>query len=81
MPTFFSYPDYELQQKLKKTADAIVAPGKGILAVDEANEAIGKLLASVGLDNNENNRRRYRQLLFTTDAVSNNLILLLLFCL
>lgn len=37
MPTFFSYPDIELQQKLKKTAEAIVAPGKGILAVDESN--------------------------------------------
>ncbi|XP_045454054.1 fructose-bisphosphate aldolase-like [Melitaea cinxia] len=67
MPTFFSYPDIELQQKLKNTAEAIVAPGKGILAVDESNEGIGKLLASVGLVNNENNRRKYRQLLFTTD--------------
>ncbi|XP_050353376.1 fructose-bisphosphate aldolase-like isoform X1 [Nymphalis io] len=80
MPTFFSYPDFELQQKLRKTAEAIVAPGKGILAVDEANEAIGKLLASVGLNNTENNRRKYRQLLFTTDNVlSENISAVILF--
>ncbi|XP_049879140.1 fructose-bisphosphate aldolase-like [Pectinophora gossypiella] len=67
MPTHFSYPPPALQDELKKTAETIVAPGKGILAVDETNEGIGKLLASVGLQNTENNRRRYRQLLFTTD--------------
>lgn len=37
MATFFSYPDQKLQDELKKTAEEIVAPGKGILAVDEAN--------------------------------------------
>ncbi|XP_026490731.2 fructose-bisphosphate aldolase-like [Vanessa tameamea] len=80
MSTFFSYPDFELQQKLSATAKAIVAPGKGILAVDESNEGIGKLLASVGLDNTENNRRKYRQLLFTTDnIVSENISAVILF--
>ncbi|KAG6463384.1 hypothetical protein O3G_MSEX013842 [Manduca sexta] len=69
MTTYFSYPDPELQEELKKTAEAIVAPGKGILAVDEANEGIGKLLAAIGLENTETNRRRYRQLLFTSDVV------------
>lgn len=37
MATFFSYPDQKLQEELKKTAEEIVAPGKGILAVDESN--------------------------------------------
>ncbi|XP_013167455.1 PREDICTED: fructose-bisphosphate aldolase-like [Papilio xuthus] len=80
MTTYFSYPDPSLQEELKKTAEAIVVPGKGILAVDESNEGIGKLLASVGLENTENNRRRYRQLLFTTDDVlSENISAVILF--
>lgn len=36
-PTYFSYPDPTIQAELKATAEAIVAPGKGILAVDETN--------------------------------------------
>ncbi|CAH2052481.1 unnamed protein product, partial [Iphiclides podalirius] len=80
MSTHFSYPDTKLQELLKKTAEAIVAPGKGILAVDESNEGIGKLLAGVGLENTEDNRRRYRQLLFTSDDVlSENISAVILF--
>ncbi|XP_053617524.1 fructose-bisphosphate aldolase-like [Plodia interpunctella] len=80
MSTTFSYPDPKLQEVLKKTAEAIVTPGKGILAVDETNEGIGKLLAGVGLENTENNRRRYRQLLFTADnALSDNVSAVILF--
>ncbi|XP_047033264.1 fructose-bisphosphate aldolase-like [Helicoverpa zea] len=79
MPTYFSYPEPALQKELKATAEAIVAPGKGILAVDETNEGIGKLLAAVGLQNTENNRRRYRQLLFTTDNLSEHVSATILF--
>ncbi|CAG4932128.1 unnamed protein product [Colias eurytheme] len=80
MTTYFSYPSEELQKELKRTAEAIVAPGKGILAVDETNEGIGKLLAAVGLENTENNRRKYRQLLFTADDVlSENVSAVILF--
>ncbi|CAK1590107.1 unnamed protein product [Parnassius mnemosyne] len=80
MTTYFSYLDPKLQEELKKTAEAIVAPGKGILAVDESNEGIGKLLATVGLENTENNRRKYRQLLFTADDVlSENISAVILF--
>lgn len=32
----FNYLSPELQAELKKTAEAIVAPGKGILAADES---------------------------------------------
>ncbi|XP_073948099.1 fructose-bisphosphate aldolase-like isoform X1 [Choristoneura fumiferana] len=79
MTTYFSYPEPALQAELKKTAEAIVVPGKGILAVDEANEGIGKLLAAVGLVNTENNRRRYRQLLFTTKNLSEHVSGVILF--
>lgn len=37
----FSYLSKELQAQLKATADAIVAPGKGILAADES---VGRLI-------------------------------------
>ncbi|CAH1641045.1 unnamed protein product [Spodoptera littoralis] len=79
MTTYFSYPEPALQQELRSTAEAIVAPGKGILAVDETNEGIGKLLAAVGLQNTENNRRRYRQLLFTTENLSEHVSATILF--
>lgn len=36
MSTYFQYPTPELQEELKKIAEAIVAPGKGILAADES---------------------------------------------
>jgi len=67
MTTYFTYPDAALQDELRKIANAIVAPGKGILAADESTGTMGKRLADIGLENTEENRRNYRQLLFTTD--------------
>lgn len=58
----------EQKEELARVADAIVVPGKGILAADESTGSIGKRLATINLENNEDNRRAYRQLLFTTDA-------------
>eukprot|EP00187_Rhodella_violacea_P013366 CAMPEP_0184713852 /NCGR_PEP_ID=MMETSP0314-20130426/4121_1 /TAXON_ID=38298 /ORGANISM="Rhodella maculata, Strain CCMP 736" /LENGTH=395 /DNA_ID=CAMNT_0027176615 /DNA_START=30 /DNA_END=1217 /DNA_ORIENTATION=- len=52
-------------EELKKTAEAIAAPGKGILAVDESTATIGKRLASIGVENSEENRQAYRGMLFT----------------
>ena len=51
---------------LDAIASKMVAPAKGILATDESTGTIGKRLASIGVDNNEENRRAYRELLFTT---------------
>lgn len=70
MTTYFSYPSEELQKELSKIANAIVVPGKGILAADESTGTMGKRLADIGLENTEDNRRKYRQLLFTSDKVS-----------
>jgi len=67
MTTYFSNPPVELQEELKKIANQIVTPGKGILAADESTATIGKRFASIGVENNEENRRLYRQLLFTAD--------------
>merc|ERR1712042_144128 len=65
MTTYFNYPEPQLQQELKRIANAIVAPGKGILAADESTGTMGKRLAGIGVENTEENRRKYRQLLFT----------------
>ena len=67
MTTYFNYPSEDLQKELKEIAQAIVAPGKGILAADESTGTMGKRLANIGLENTEENRRKYRQLLFTCD--------------
>lgn len=52
-------------EELVKTAQAIVAPGKGILAADESTGTIGKRLSSINVENTESNRRDLRELLFT----------------
>jgi fructose-bisphosphate aldolase class I len=54
-------------EELRNVANAIVAPGKGILAADESTGTIAKRLSSIGVENTEDNRRKYRQLLFTCD--------------
>lgn len=53
-------------EQLLETAAAMVAPGKGILAIDESTGTIGKRLATVGLENTENNRIGYRDTILTT---------------
>ncbi|XP_074601562.1 fructose-bisphosphate aldolase isoform X2 [Brevipalpus obovatus] len=62
----FDYLSQDLRKLLKSTADAIVAPGKGILAADESTGTMGKRLQNIGVENNEENRRVYRQMLFTS---------------
>jgi len=67
-----SYAQYLTKQQedeLRKIANAIVAPGKGILAADESTGSMAKRLGPIGLENTEENRRKYRQILFTSDAV------------
>jgi fructose-bisphosphate aldolase, class I len=56
-------------EQLNKTAEAIVADGKGILAADESDGTIKKRFDSIGTESTEENRRAYRDLLFTTEGV------------
>merc|ERR1712121_532968 len=80
MSTYFNYPEPALQEELKRIANRITAPGKGILAADESGPTMGKRLADVGLENTDENRRKYRQLLFTTDkSYANNISGIILF--
>jgi fructose-bisphosphate aldolase class I len=53
---------------LEATAQALVAPGKGILAADESSGTIKKRFDSIGVESTEDNRRAYRNLLFTTEG-------------
>ncbi|HXF95127.1 MAG TPA: class I fructose-bisphosphate aldolase [Gemmatimonadales bacterium] len=50
---------------LSRIAQALVAPGKGILAADESLGTIEKRFKSINLPSTEENRRAYRELLFT----------------
>lgn len=54
---------------MTRTAEALVAPGKGILAADESTPTIAKRLAGVGLESTEDLRRTYREILFTTPEI------------
>ncbi len=56
--------------ELNKVANAMVAPGKGILAADESTGTIKRRFDAIGVENTEDNRRDYRELLFrSTDAM------------
>ncbi|MBN8715385.1 MAG: fructose-bisphosphate aldolase class I [Xanthomonadales bacterium] len=57
-------------EQLAETARAMVAPGKGIIAIDESTSTIAKRFAAVGIENTEETRRAYRELLLTTPNLS-----------
>jgi fructose-bisphosphate aldolase class I len=57
-------------EQLAETALAMVAPGKGIIAIDESSATIAKRFAGVGIENSEETRRAYRELLLTTPNLS-----------
>jgi fructose-bisphosphate aldolase class I len=59
-----------MTQSLADVAQAMVAPGKGILAADESSGTIKKRFDSIGVENTIENRRDYREMLFrSTDAM------------
>jgi len=55
--------------ELGLTAEALVAPGKGILAADESAPTIEKRFMALGIESTEEKRRGYRQMLFTTPGI------------
>jgi fructose-bisphosphate aldolase class I len=58
---------------LESTAQAMVAPGKGIIAIDESSNTIKKRFEAVGIENSEENRRAYRELLLTAPGAADHL--------
>jgi fructose-bisphosphate aldolase class I len=55
---------------LSATAEALVAPGKGILAADESSGTIKKRFDSISTESTESNRRDYREMLFTAKGIA-----------
>jgi fructose-bisphosphate aldolase class I len=54
---------------LRSVARAMVAPGKGILAMDESVQTCNKRFLAEGIEPTEEQRRRYRQLLVTAPGI------------
>jgi len=74
MPVYAKYLTTQQEDELRGIANAIVAPGKGILAADESTATIGKRFSNIGVENNVDNRRSYRHLLFSADkSLGNNI--------
>jgi fructose-bisphosphate aldolase class I len=58
--------------ELNKIANAMVAPGRGILAADESSGTIKKRFDAIGVESTEDNRRDYREMLFrATEGMKN----------
>jgi fructose-bisphosphate aldolase class I len=60
-------------EELADIALAMVAPGKGIIAIDESTATIGKRFESVGIANTEENRRAYREMLLATPNLGDHI--------
>jgi fructose-bisphosphate aldolase class I len=56
-------------EKLESAAQAMVADGKGILAIDESNPTIKKRFDSIQAECTEESRRAYRELLITRPGI------------
>ncbi len=67
------------EEKLKNTAQAMVAPGKGLLAADESSATVQKRFDSVGLECTPESRRTWRQLLITSEGTEQYLSGIILF--
>lgn len=60
----------QLKQELAQIATQMGGGNeKGILAMDEGNEGIGKRLAAHGIDNTEETRRHYRTTIFSAPGI------------
>ncbi|WP_068460355.1 class I fructose-bisphosphate aldolase [Hyphomicrobium sulfonivorans] len=63
-----------MTEELAKIAQAMVAPGKGILAADESSGTIKKRFDSIGVTSTEDSRRDYREMLFRADDAMQNYV-------
>src|SRR5690349_17723766 len=59
---------------LNKVAEAMVAPGKGILAADESSGTIKKRFDAINVESTEDNRRDYRELMFRSNEAMSKYI-------
>jgi fructose-bisphosphate aldolase class I len=60
--------------ELNKVAEAMVAPGRGLLAADESTSTIKKRFDAIGVESTPISRRDYREMLFrSSDAMAKNI--------
>jgi fructose-bisphosphate aldolase, class I len=60
--------------ELNKVAEAMVAPGRGLLAADESTGTIAKRFDAIGAPSTPDSRRDYREMLFRTpEAMSKHI--------
>ncbi len=57
--------------ELNRVANAMVAPGRGVLAADESAATVKKRFDTIGVECTEENRRDYRELLFRSKGMAN----------
>jgi len=57
--------------ELRQTAQAMVAPNQGVLAMDESNGTCNKRFRKEGIEETEEMRRQYRELILTTPKLGN----------
>ncbi|MFP3978736.1 class I fructose-bisphosphate aldolase [Marinobacter sp. KMM 10035] len=58
-----------IQAELNSTIQALIQPGKGILAADESHPTIAKRFKAVGVECTESKRLEYRSLVFSTPGL------------
>ncbi|MDT8439206.1 MAG: class I fructose-bisphosphate aldolase [Wenzhouxiangellaceae bacterium] len=63
----------EQLEQLVSIAQAMVATGKGILAIDESMGTIQKRFDSVGIENTEANRLDYRSMMLTAEGLGEHI--------
>jgi len=56
-------------REMENTAKALVAEGKGILAIDESHPTIEKRFKSISIESTPETRRAYREMLLTTPGL------------
>ncbi len=61
------------RDQLTKTAQAMVARGKGILAADESSSTIKKRFDAIGVESTEHTRRDYREFMFRAQAMKDDI--------
>jgi fructose-bisphosphate aldolase, class I len=60
--------------ELNRVAEAMVAPGRGILAADESTSTIKKRFDPIGVESTADSRRDYRELLFRSNEAMSKYI-------
>src|ERR671921_1015268 len=60
--------------ELNRVAEAMVAPGKGILAADESSGTIKKRFDAIGVESTADTRRDYREFMFRTQEAMSQYI-------